>query len=60
MLIETDSTDVAVLIVKLSEAVELVLYPLATAIASMVSDVATDMAPVYCVDEVVGVVPSVV
>jgi hypothetical protein len=51
---------VVILIVKTSEAVELVLYPLATAIASTVSDVVTDMAAVYFDDEVVGVVPSVV
>jgi hypothetical protein len=54
------AVSVVVLIVKLSEAVELVLYPLATAIALMVSDVVTDMAAVYFVDELVGVVPSVV
>ncbi len=49
-----------ILMVKLAEAVALVLNPLATAIASMVSDVVTEMAAVYCVDEVVGTVPLVV
>jgi hypothetical protein len=35
-------------------------YPLATAIALIVSVLLTVIAPVYCVDEVVGVVPFVV
>jgi hypothetical protein len=51
---------VVILSVKLSEAVKLVSYPLATAIALMVSEAVTDMAAVYCVDELVGFVPSVV
>jgi hypothetical protein len=37
-----------------------VVYPLATAIASRVSVEETVIAPVYGVDEVVGVVPFVV
>jgi hypothetical protein len=38
----------------------LLLRPLATAIAESVSVTATEIGPVYCVDDVVGVVPFVV
>ena len=38
----------------------LVEYPEATAIALIVSVLLTVIGPVYCVEEVVGIVPSVV
>ena len=44
----------------LAEATVLLVYPVATAIASMVSVAATEMAAVYLVDAVVGVAPLVV
>ena len=40
-----------------AEATALLVYPVATAIASMVSDAETAMAAVYLVEAVVGVVP---
>jgi hypothetical protein len=48
--------------VKLAVATALLKYPLAVAIALMVSAAVVEsaMAPAYAVDEVVGVLPSVV
>ena len=43
-----------------AEATALVVYPLATAMAVMVSVEDTVIGPTYLVDAVVGVVPSVV
>ena len=48
------------LMVKLAALTALLVTPVATPIACTVSDVPTVIAPVYFVDEVVGVVPSVV
>ena len=50
----------AVAMVYVADATALFEYPVATAMASRVSVAETLMAPVYFVDEVVGVVPFVV
>jgi hypothetical protein len=46
--------------VKAAEATALLLWPDAAAMTLIVSVAVTEMAPVYFVDDVVGVLPSVV
>ena len=53
-------SNVVLLMVKTAEAIGLLLYPLAAAMDMIVPEEATGIAAVYLVDEVVGVLPSVV